>query len=167
MTATHWSYATFQAAPPATADTVLYSGAANPGTILRISHAHGNIESGSDAATERVFFVYVYHPNSYGAHFGDGQMLFLLDAVLGAAQATNSVTGGPAFLGTGFLSAGNTKKGLSTLLNGTHLQWGSPFVEVTEDMAVALHWVGPVAPVTQDTIDVQVDGTLYSGGNRP
>jgi hypothetical protein len=148
----HYSFNFFK--QPITASRENFIMSPPKGQVLRITHAHGNIETASDGTTERVFFAYLYHPNTYGAHFGDGQMLFLLDAILPAHSQTNSCTGGPSVLGTGFLSSPNTKKGNMAHLNGTHLPWAGTYVEVTEDMALAYHEVG--AP--DDTFDLQVDG---------
>lgn len=140
----HFSIAIFGATAPSASDTLLFIPPA--GRRLRITYAHGNLLTGTAGAgtTRYKFFTYTYFPNQSGAGFGDGNMLFLLDAVLNFSAVTNSVTGGPSTIGTGFLEniAGQSAPvmmGNMPLESGTQTVWESAFIENTEDMAVALH----------------------------
>jgi len=137
-----WSYSFFKRAPPATVENLITR--PNPGETIRIVHAHGNIQAGSDGKTVRHFMAYVYHPNEYGAHFGDGPRLFTIDAVLQPGSQTNSATGSFSPRGSGYLTGQNVE---------TNLLWTQP-IDLVETMAVAYHWRGP----PDDTIDLQLDG---------
>lgn len=173
----HLTYSFFAKPPTGNAENpIIVGGSVNPapapaagqpaiqivpaGNVLYITNAHLNIETASDSSTERVFFLYTFHPNTTGAHFGDGNILAIIDAVLAASQPTNSATGGPAITGTGFLGSNATPLHKMTYCNGTQLPWYAPHIEVTEDMAVAFHQAG----ATDDTYDLELDGYLVKTG---